>query len=101
MRQSAFDCTAFHTLFPPPRYNWQQWIDIDSLEVYNWSPSLCQQVEIVAEQAINQKTELMKGEIKETQTNNTCISELPGFCWYGFIVCTPPPPPPHSLCDNI
>jgi len=45
----------------------QQWTVIDSLEVYSWHPALCQQVEIVAEQTINQKTELMKGEIKKRQ----------------------------------
>lgn len=65
--------TELHTKLFPLKLHWQQWTDIDSLEVYNWSPSLCQQVEIVAEQAIKQKTELMKGEINKTQTNNTCF----------------------------
>lgn len=70
-----------------PKVHWRQWTDIDSLEVYNWSPSLCQQVEIVAEQAINQKTELMKGEINKTQTNKTCISEFPAWLLLIWLSC--------------
>lgn len=82
---TAFDCTAYQ--IASPKVHWQQWTDIDSLEVYNWSPSLCQQVEMVVEQAINQKTKLMKGEINKTQTNNTCISECPAWLLLIWFSC--------------
>ena len=84
--QVAFDCIAYPIVFP--KVHWQKWTDIDSSKVYYWSPSLCQQVQTVAEQAINQKTDLMKGKINKTQTNYICISEFsawPLLIWLSWL----------------
>lgn len=67
--QSAIDCTS-------------NCLPQGALAAVDWSPPLCQQVEIVTEKAINQKTELMKGEINKAQTKKTRVflNSLPDFC---------------------